>query len=95
MRKDHLIEALWSSRKIKKFENLKNYPEGCVLLVLSHINIGKYHFLGDSPIYKYKNQNCSKKGTTTYFFKLSKRHLCALQLLSFTLEVSLFIMELQ
>ena len=23
MRKDHLIEALWSSRKIKKFENLK------------------------------------------------------------------------
>ena len=24
----HLIETLWSSRRILKFENLKNYPEG-------------------------------------------------------------------
>ena len=28
MRKGHLIEALWGSWKIKKFENLKNCPEG-------------------------------------------------------------------
>ena len=25
MRKDHLVEALWSSRKIKKIDNLINY----------------------------------------------------------------------
>ena len=28
IRKDHLIEALWSSRKIKKFETLKMTQKG-------------------------------------------------------------------
>ena len=28
MRKDHLIEALWSSQKMKKIENLKTNREG-------------------------------------------------------------------
>ena len=28
MRKDHLIDALWRSREMKKFENLKNHRKG-------------------------------------------------------------------
>ena len=32
MRKDHLIEILCSSQKIKKFENLKTYPKRVILL---------------------------------------------------------------
>ena len=40
---DHFIEALWRSRKMKKFENLKN--------------VQKSDFAGHCPIHIYINHN--------------------------------------
>ena len=44
MRKDHLIEVLCcSSLKIKKLENLKNYPEGWILLIIYKYIYGMFY----------------------------------------------------